>query len=97
MVPVPDHDGQPAQDAPGWRLWVSTTGQHWALRCDILTAAQIAAGAWPLLWAEDGPGLATLIRAQDTLAASLSLSPGPARRPDLSGKDEIKGTASRPT
>jgi len=53
-VPVPDHDGQPEQETPGWRLWLSSTGRHWAIRCAILTAAQIAAGAQALLWADDG-------------------------------------------
>jgi len=61
---MPGHDGQPAQDIPGWRLWVSATGRHWAIRCHILTAAQIGAGARPLLWAQDHPALATLISAQ---------------------------------
>jgi len=43
-VPVPDDHGQPAQEASGWRLWVSSTGRHWAIRRGIRTAAQIAAG-----------------------------------------------------
>jgi hypothetical protein len=50
---LPGPDGQPSQDIPGWRLWISATGHHWAIRCDMLTAAQIAAGARPLLWAQD--------------------------------------------
>jgi hypothetical protein len=68
---VRNHDAQPAQDAPGWRLWVSATGRHWAIRCASLTAAQIAAGARPILWAEDHAGLVALIVAQDELIVSL--------------------------
>src|ERR1035437_771695 len=67
---MPCHDGQPAQEIPGWRLWVSATGRHWALRRDVLTATQIAAGARPLLWAEDSTGLAALLSAQDGLTAA---------------------------
>jgi len=59
---------------PPWRLWVSSTARHWALRRTILTAAQIAAGAQPLLWADDGPGLAALIREQDAGRASVILA-----------------------
>jgi hypothetical protein len=82
---VPGHQAQPAQVFSGWRLWVSATGRHWALRCDVLTAAQIAAGAWPLLWAEDGAGLAAGIRAQDGLIGSLQSAccPGQGGAPDL--------------
>ena len=93
---MPAHDRQPEQEPAGRRLWVSSAGRYWALRRTILTAAQIAAGARPLLWADDGPGLAALIRAQDALTARLSFPAGPARRPDLSSKEAIKGTASHP-
>jgi hypothetical protein len=83
-VPVRDHDGQPAQDVPGWRLWVSSTGRHWALRCTALTAAQVAAGARPLLCAEDDAGLAEEIRVQgeliDPLQPACSPVQGPAAR-----------------
>jgi len=34
-----------AREASGWRLWVSSTGRHRAIRRGIRTAAQIAAGA----------------------------------------------------
>jgi hypothetical protein len=66
---MPGHGGQPAQDIPGWRLWRSATGRHWAIRCEVLTAAQIAAGARPLLWPPDAAGLTALIRAQSALHA----------------------------
>ena len=33
-----------AREASGWRLWVSSTGRHWALRCAILTAAHAVTG-----------------------------------------------------
>jgi hypothetical protein len=72
-IPMHDHDGQPAQNAPGWRLWVSTTDRHWALRRGALTAAQIAAGAWPLLWDEDSAGLAAQIGAQNELIVTLTV------------------------
>jgi hypothetical protein len=68
---MPGHDRQPAQDVPGWRLWVSATGRHWAIRCAILTAAQITGGAKPILWAQDGAGLAALISAQDELIVTM--------------------------
>jgi hypothetical protein len=58
---------QPAQDIPGWRLWVSSTGRWWALRQTTLTAAQVAAGCQPLIYATDSRALAALISAQDEL------------------------------
>jgi hypothetical protein len=65
-------DGPPAQTFTGWRLWISATGRHWAIRCGVLSAAQVAAGARPLLWAEDHGGLVGMIGAQDKLAAHCS-------------------------
>jgi hypothetical protein len=56
-----------APGPPGWRVWISATGRWWALRHDPLTAAQIAAGALPLLHADTGTGLAAQIRHQDQL------------------------------
>jgi hypothetical protein len=85
VTEVPGHQAQPAQVFPGWRLWVSSTGRHWALRCAVLTAAQIAAGARPLLWAEDGTGLVALISVQDGLIGCLQSAccPGQGGAPDL--------------
>ena len=72
-----DHDGQAERGLPAWRLWISSTGRHWAIRCTILTAAQVAAGARPILWADVGPGLAALIHTHDALAAACHLRQGP--------------------
>ena len=68
------HDGwhEAAPGPPGWRIWISATGRWWALRRDPLTAAQITAGALPLLHADTGTGLAAQIRRQ------ANLNPGPA-------------------
>jgi hypothetical protein len=68
---APGDGTQPKQETRGWRLWISSTGRHWAIRCGILPAANIAAGARPLLWAENSAGLAALIRAQEELADRL--------------------------
>jgi len=56
-----------------WPMWVSTTDRHRALRCGILTAAQIAAGVRQLLWDEDSAGLAAQIGAQDELLVTLTV------------------------
>jgi hypothetical protein len=62
---------QPAQDHPGWRLWVSSTGRWWALRQTALTATQITAGCRPLIYASDSAALTVMIRAQNDLTKRL--------------------------
>lgn len=69
MTAPPDGFTQPAQDIPGWRLWVSANGRWWALQQVALTAAQVAAGCRPLIYAADSPALVTLISAQNDLRA----------------------------
>jgi hypothetical protein len=61
---------QPAQNIPGWRLWVSSTGRWWALCQTVLTATQVTAGCQPLIYAPTSPALAALIDEQDALRAS---------------------------
>jgi hypothetical protein len=61
MTTLPGGFAQPAQDIPGWRLWVSSTGRWWALRQTALTAAQVAAGCEPLIYVTDSPALAAPI------------------------------------
>ena len=65
------HDGwcEATPGPSGWRIWISATGRWWALRRDPLTAAQITAGALPLLHAGTGTGLAAQIGHQDRLLA----------------------------
>ena len=65
MTTPPGDFTQPDQDVPGWRLWVSSTGRWWALRQTALTAAQVAAGCQPLIYASDRPALSVLISAQE--------------------------------
>jgi hypothetical protein len=75
MTAPPGGFTPPAQDIPGWRLWVSSTGRWWALRQTALTAAQVAVGCEPLIYAADGRVLTALISAQDDLITGLQ--PGP--------------------
>ena len=70
MTAPPDGYDQPAQDHPGWRLWVSSTGRWWALRQIALTPAQITAGCQPLIYAPDNMALAVLISMQNDLRVS---------------------------
>jgi hypothetical protein len=68
--------GHPSDDGgsiPGWKLWVSASGRHWAMREDVLSPGQIADGSLPLLHAEDAAALAARIREQETLR---QLEPG---------------------
>jgi hypothetical protein len=78
MTAQPGGHPQPAQDQPGWRLWVSSTGRWWALRQTALTPAQITAGCRPLIYAPDNPALTALIGAQNELTKRLQpdCSPG---------------------
>jgi hypothetical protein len=79
MTAPPGGFAQPAQDIPGWRLWLSATGRWWALQQVALTAAQVTAGCRPLIYAADNPTLVTLIRAQDNLRASCPKKDPPGR------------------
>jgi hypothetical protein len=81
MTTPPGDYRQPAQDHPGWRLWVSSTGRWWALRQTALTAAQVTAGCQPLIYAPDGPALTGLIGAQNELTKRAQ----PDRAPGHSG------------
>jgi hypothetical protein len=73
------HEATPGP--PGWRVWISASGRWWAIRRQPMTAAQIAAGALPLLDAATGTSLAARIRQQDhlhTVQPARPQAPGPA-------------------
>lgn len=50
-----------------WGVWLSDTGWGWAARRNVLTAAQLGAGAVPFVQAADPGELADRIQAQEQL------------------------------
>lgn len=68
-----DDPGDDGGSILGWKMWVSTSGRHWAMREAVLSPGQIADGSLPLLHAEDAAGLAARIREQEMLR---ELEPG---------------------
>jgi hypothetical protein len=92
MTAQPGGHPQPAQDQPGRRLWVSSTGRWWALRQTVLTPAQMTAGCRPLIYAPDNPALTALIGARNELTKRLQ--PGQPTRapPDPAGRGSDAGT-----
>lgn len=54
-------------EVPGWTIWISVTRRWWAFDEAVLTAAQIARGCLPLLYADDPAALASKIQKQERL------------------------------